>query len=141
MGGSKRTIGLTAAGIVVMLLLATIRILGLGAGSWRVGSTMEYARAIRVRADLQAIEVQLAQYKRANGAYPSTEQGLAALVVRPMSVPIASSWTKLLSEIPKDPWRNDYVYRCQGRINRDRYDLFSAGPDGKADTADDDWGK
>jgi general secretion pathway protein G len=143
MSASKRTIGLTAAAIVVMLSLSTIRILGLGAiiGNWRVGGAMEYARDTRVRADLQAIRAQLTQYKAANGTYPSTEQGLAALVVKPTLSPMPSHWRKLLSWLAKDPWQNDYVYRCPGRIHPNGYDLFSPGPDHKADTLDDDWGE
>jgi general secretion pathway protein G len=43
--------------------------------------------------------------------------------------------------VPKDPWQNEYIYRNPGQKNPSGYDLYSAGPDRKADTADDDWGE
>jgi type II secretion system protein G len=98
-------------------------------------------RAMIVQADLAAIRTQLALYKAANGAYPSTDQGLVALVVKPQSLPSPSRWTQLFYAVPKDPWGNEYFYLCPGRTNPTGYDLFSTGPDGKAYTTDDDWGE
>lgn len=91
-----------------------------------------------VQADMQAIRTQLNAYNAANGSYPSTQQGLAALVAKPSSSPIPSHWTALLDLVPKDPWENDYVYRQPGRV-QPTYDLFSSGPDHRIDTADDVW--
>ena len=141
MRGGNRTIRLAVAVVCVVLLLAAITICRLDVSNWRVGGTLEHARVVWVQADLQAIRIQLQQYKAANGGYPSTEQGLTALVIEPTSPPIPSHWKKLLAELPKDPWQNDYVYRCPGRMHPDGYDLFSAGPDGTPYTADDDWAK
>jgi len=67
-------------------------------------------------------------YNGTNGHYPSTDQGLNALV------------PGLMGEVPKDAWGSPYVYRCPGRVNPNSYDLFSAGPDRIADTVDDEWG-
>jgi general secretion pathway protein G len=78
-------------------------------------------RGKRVVADIGTLSPQLEQYKKLNGAYPTTEQGLR--------VP------------PKDPWSNYYIYRFPGKRHPNGYDLFSAGPDRIPDTADDDWGK
>ena len=96
---------------------------------------------MRLNADIQAINTQLRQYKAANGFYPTTEQGLQALVMQPAADPPPSHWRQLFQELPKDPWGNDYVYVCPGKKKSGAYDLFSAGPDGIADTADDDWGE
>ena len=74
-----------------------------------------------VVADIRTLGAQLDQYKKLNGVYPTTEQGLR--------VP------------PKDPWSNDYVYRYPGKRHPNGYDLFSAGPDRIPDTADDEWGR
>src|SRR5205807_10220628 len=49
-------------------------------------------------------------------------------------------WYQLFKEMPQDPWGNGYIYRCPGLKNPGGYDLYSAGPDRQADTADDDWG-
>jgi general secretion pathway protein G len=75
-----------------------------------------------------------------NGFYPTTEQGIQALVTQPDKDPRPARWYQLFREVPKDPWGNDYIYRCPGLKNPSGYDLYSAGPDRQADTADDDWG-
>lgn len=96
----------------------------------------DVARAVKVQADLNMIRMQLEAYNAANGTYPSAQQGLAALVVKPVVPPIPSHWTPLFKELPKDAWQNDYVYRQPGGM-QSKYDLFSPGPDHIADTADD----
>jgi general secretion pathway protein G len=75
-----------------------------------------------------------------NGYPPTTEQGLQALVSQPSTEPRPQRWYQLFKEIPKDPWGNNYIYLCPGRKSPTGFDLYSAGPDRKADTADDDWG-
>lgn len=55
-------------------------------------------------------------------------------------VKISADIQGINTHMPKDAWRHDYVYRCPGTKDPNSYDLFSAGPDGKPDTADDDWG-
>ena len=95
---------------------------------------------IAARADIQAIGAQLHVYTSMNGFYPTTEQSLDALVAKPNSSPIPEHWMQLFDERPKDPWQSPYVYRCPGIKNSNGYDLFSAGPDRKPDTTDDDWG-
>jgi general secretion pathway protein G len=64
-----------------------------------------------------------------------------ALVVQADSDPKPTRWYQLFSEVPKDPWRNEYIYRNPGTKNQSGYDLFSAGPDRRPDTPDDDWGE
>jgi general secretion pathway protein G len=76
-----------------------------------------------------------------NGFFPTTEQGLQALVSQPTTDPKPVRWYQLYSQLPKDPWQNNYVYRCPGNKNPNGYDLFSPGPDHLPDTADDDWGE
>jgi general secretion pathway protein G len=95
---------------------------------------------MRVREDVQAIKTQLQLYESMNGFYPTTEQGLQALVIRPQRDPRPARWYQLFKELPKDPWWNGYIYRNPGVKNSGSYDLFSAGPDRQADTRDDDWG-
>ena len=66
-------------------------------------------------------------YKDSAGSYPSTEQGLEALMVKPTIDPVPRRWFRLRSEIPKDPWGNDFVYSATA----DGITIRSLGPDGK----------
>ena len=98
------------------------------------------ANAMRVHADVVAIKTQLQLYESMNGFFPTTDQGLQALVTKPQYGPPPPQWYQLFKELPKDPWGSDYIYRSPGTKNPSGYDLFSAGPDRQPDTADDDWG-
>ncbi|MEY2482876.1 MAG: ral secretion pathway protein [Verrucomicrobiota bacterium] len=122
-----------------MLVISIIVIL-LGVAISKLGDTAGFAKTVAVRTDVQAIATQLKLYESMNGFLPTTEQGLQALVTQPSTEPKPARWYPLFKEIPKDPWGNNYVYLCPGRKNPTGYDLYSAGKDRKADTADDDWG-
>jgi hypothetical protein len=82
-----------------------------------------------VFADIQGIRTSLLAYYGVNGSYPTSEEGLSALVLK-----------RLMDAVPDDPWGSAYLYRNPGRKNPAGYDLFSAGPDKIPDTSDDDWG-
>jgi len=127
--------------LLEIMLVVTIIALLLGTAIYKLAGNVEYARHTRVQADVQGINTQLRLYESMNGFYPTTEQGLQALVVQPDSDPRPSRWYQLYKEMPKDPWQNPYIYRCPGTKHPESYDLFSAGPDRVADTADDDWGE
>lgn len=105
-----------------------------GAGSFR-----DVTRRMHARSDLDAVAAALRDYRGQNGSYPTTAQGLRALVIRPMIAPYPHKWEKTLERdiVPLDPWGNYYVYLCPGKRRPNAYDLFSCGPDGTPDTADD----
>src|ERR1700720_5052145 len=126
--------------LLEIMLVVTIIALLLGAAIYKLGGNVEYSRHVRVAADIQGISTQLNLYQSMNGFYPTTEQGLQALVTQPDTDPRPARWYQLFREMPKDPWGSDYIYRCPGLKNPSGYDLYSAGPDRQADTADDDWG-
>ena len=126
--------------LLEIMLVVTIIALLLGAAIYKLGGNVEYARHIRVAADIQGINTQLGLYESMNGFYPTTEQGLQALVTQPSTDPKPTRWYQLYKELPKDPWGTDYIYRCPGLKNPNGYDLYSAGPDRKPDTTDDDSG-
>jgi general secretion pathway protein G len=126
--------------LLEIMLVVTIIALLLGAAIYKLGGNVEYARHIRVAADIQGINTQLGLYESMNGFYPTTEQGLQALVTQSNTDPKPTRWYQLYKELPKDPWASDYIYRCPGLKNPNGYDLFSPGPDRKPDTADDDPG-
>jgi general secretion pathway protein G len=123
----------------IMLVVTIIAIL-MGAAIYKLAGNVEIAKHTAVSADVQALGTQLRLYEGMNGFFPTTEQGLQALVTPPETDPKPARWYQLFKEVPKDPWHNNYIYRCPGIKNPGGYDLFSAGPDRIADTADDDGG-
>ena len=127
--------------LLEIMLVVTIIALLLGTAIYKLAGNVEYARKTAVAADIQSINTQLKLYESMNGFFPTTDQGLQALVVQPQTEPLPSRWTQLYQVVPKDPWHNDYVYRNPGTKNPNGYDLFSAGPDRKPDTQDDDYGQ
>jgi general secretion pathway protein G len=131
---NKTTGGFT---LLEIMLVVGIIIIILGVAVSRLGNTTGVAKDMRVRADIQAISTQLKLYETTNGFYPTTEQGLQALVTPPESEPKPTRWYQLFKELPQDPWNNNYIYLSPGRKNPTGYDLYSAGPDRKADTPDD----
>lgn len=123
----------------IMLVVAIIGVL-LSVAIYKMGPALDVAKGTKTRADVQMIRTMLLSYNGMNGFYPSTEQGLNALVSRPGSEPAPSSWRRLMEELPKDAWGMTYIYRNPGRKNTSGYDVFSAGPDRIPDTSDDDYG-
>ncbi len=88
----------------------------------------------------QSLEVPLTSYKLAMGGYPTTEEGLQALITAPNTNPERWRGPYIKTDgnkVPVDPWGTTYFYRYPGSHNTDRYDLWSAGPDRKDGTADD----
>jgi general secretion pathway protein G len=126
--------------LLEIMIVVSIIVILLGLAISRIGNPTGFAKQTAVRADVQTIGTQLQLYESMNGFYPTTDQGLQALVTQPQDDPRPTRWYQLFKQVPKDPWGNDYIYRCPGTKHPDSYDLFSAGPDRKADTADDDWG-
>lgn len=126
--------------LLEIMLVVGIIVIILGVAVARLGNTTGIAKDMRVRADVQAINTQLKLYESMNGFFPTTEQGIQALVTQPTTDPKPTRWYQLFKEMPKDPWGNDYIYLSPGKKNPDSFDLYSAGPDRKPDTADDNWG-
>ncbi len=126
--------------LLEIMLVVTIIALLLGTAIYKLSGNVEIARHTTVEADIQSIGTQLQLYNNMNGFYPTTEQGIEALVSQPTSDPAPQRWYQLFKQMPQDPWHNNYIYVSPGRKNPTGYDLYSAGPDRKADTPDDDWG-
>jgi len=99
----------------------------------RVGSSVEDARKKTAQAMVSGtMRNSLNLYEMDNGHYPTTEQGLKAMIEKPSGDPPAPNWRPYLEVkvLPKDPWGHDYQYVCPGRHNTDSYDLSSLGRDG-----------
>ncbi len=94
----------------------------------------EQARVTVAKTDIEAnISSALDLYESDNGHYPSTQQGLRALLEKPTETPVAANWNGPYlkrKKIPLDPWGKDYVYIFPGSHNTGEYDLSSHGPDG-----------
>ncbi len=90
------------------------------------------AKMVKARVDIAAIETSLKMYKLDNDQYPTTEQGLLALIEKPSSEPVPLNWNEKgyfeKKRVPKDPWSKEYLYFSPG-INGD-YDILSYGSDG-----------
>ena len=130
----KRKHGFT---LLEIMLVVTIIALLLSAAIFGLKGNLGFAQDTRVDADIKSTTVQLNLYQATNGFFPSTEQGLQALVTPPDSEPKPHQWRQFLNKVPTDPWKNPYIYITPGKRNPETFDLYSAGPDRKADTADD----
>ena len=104
----------------------------------RLAGRSEEARRQIAEADIKGnLSVALKLYEVDSGRYPTTEQGLAALLEKPSAPPLPSSWKgPYLEQEPVDPWQRPYTYRYPGAHPPRDYDLFSLGPDG-AESEDD----
>lgn len=87
--------------------------------------------------DFQSISAALHTYKINAGHYPTTEQGLQALVERPTIPPFPDDWVKIADKVPTDPWKNEYRYRSFPEGSPQPFELISNGPDGIEGTKDD----
>jgi len=117
-------------------ILLVIIIIGVLAGMVipNLAGKSKEARIAAAKADIEAnLAVALDMYELDNGAYPTTSQGLKALVHKPSEPPEPVNWNRAYLKkrvVPKDPWKNEYVYESPGTHNPDGYDLSSLGPDG-----------
>ncbi|MFC3907602.1 GspG family T2SS major pseudopilin variant LspG [Legionella dresdenensis] len=95
----------------------------------KIISRPDEARAVKAKQDVLAIQNALDLYKLDNGFYPSTDQGLMALVEKPDSTPTPHNWKQYLKSLPKDPWGRDYLYLNPGEHGET--DVFTLGADGQ----------
>lgn len=114
----------------IMLVLGIISVL-VGSAIYMLVGNLDVAKIQRVDADFKAISTQLKTYEMMNFNFPSTEQGLDALVKRPTSDPQPRKWYKLMDLVPLDPWGTPYQYANPGKVNTASFDLYSYGPDKK----------
>lgn len=87
------------------------------------------ARIVKAKQDILAIENALNLYRLDNGVYPTTDQGLQALVTKPTGDPTPKNWKKYLKQLPIDPWGHPYNYLNPGEHNE--IDIFTNGADGR----------
>ncbi|CAH5491190.1 type II secretion system major pseudopilin GspG [Enterobacter sichuanensis] len=129
----------TQRGFTLMELMVVIVILGVLASLVVPNLMGNKDRADRQKAvsDIVALENALDMYKLDNHRYPTTDQGLDALVVAPTLAPLAENYNPegYIRRLPADPWGNEYVLISPGEHGA--IDISSTGPDGEIGTADD----
>lgn len=123
----SRQLGFTL--IEIMVVVAIIAILG-AAVVPKIMERPEQARRVRATTDISNISAALELYKLDNFNYPSTDQGLQALVEKPTGDPEPANWSGAgyLKSLNKDPWGRDYVYVSPGENGP--FDLLSLAADG-----------
>ncbi|MCV6639391.1 type II secretion system major pseudopilin GspG [Candidatus Albibeggiatoa sp. nov. NOAA] len=120
-------------GFTLIEVMVVVVILGVLAGLVvpKIMNNPDIAREAKARQDIRAIESALNLYKLDNYIYPSTDQGLEALVTRPQGAPEAPNWKQggYLGNMPKDPWGFPYNYLSPGLHGE--MDIWSYGADGQ----------
>jgi general secretion pathway protein G len=123
-------------GFTLIEIMVVITILGILAALIvpRVVGRTDDARIAAARQDIASIMQALKLYRLDNGRYPTTEQGLQALMTKPSAEPVPNNWKQggylERSNIPRDPWGNPYQYLNPGL--RGEIDVFSFGADGQS---------
>ena len=99
-------------------------------------SRTDQAQIVKAKQDLRALESALQLYRVDNFKYPTTDQGLQALVERPSIPPEPKNWQKggYIKKLPQDPWLNDYQYLSPGQHGD--FDLYTLGADGRPGGSD-----
>ena len=122
------------AGFTLIELMLVVVIIGALAAMVvpRLAGRSEEARRGIAEADIKGnVSLALRLYEVDNGRYPSTEQGLAALLTKPTSAPAPKNWKgPYLEQQPMDPWGQPYQYKFPGSHPPFDYDLASLGADG-----------
>lgn len=121
-------------GFTLIEIMVVVVILGILASVVvpRIMDRPDTARITKARLDIQSLEGALNQYRLDNFVYPTTEQGLEALVEKPSGDPEPTNWNKggYVKSLPNDPWNRPYLYLSPGE--KGEFDLYSLGADGQS---------
>ncbi|HEY8119905.1 MAG TPA: type II secretion system major pseudopilin GspG [Myxococcota bacterium] len=132
------------AGFTLIEIMAVVAIIGLlmAIVGPRVVGALAKARVTTTSGQLSQLESALTGYQMDNGRFPTTEQGLRALIEKPTGAPEPYDWRPGgylgKKEIPRDAWNGEFQYLSPGEHNADSFDLWSLGADGKPGGSDND---
>ena len=119
--------------IELLVVVVIIGVLASVVGPRLFGKT-DQAKVSAARQQIDAFVLALENFQLDNGHYPTSEQGLKALIEKPNGKPEARNWRGPYlkkRELPNDPWSNPYLYRSPGTVNKEEFDLISLGKDGR----------
>lgn len=123
---------LQSSGFTLIEILVVVTIIGILAAIVvpRIMDRPDQARIVAAQTDVRAILGALKLYRLDNGSYPTSEQGLRALVTKPTSQPLPRNWNPngYLEKMPQDPWQAPYLYLNPGLHGE--IDVFTLGADG-----------
>lgn len=120
----------------LLLVLVILAVLSAIVGVRFAGQSSK-AKITATKAQLSEFKTALGTFELQVGAYPTTQQGLEALIEEPSDI---EGWSGPYLEadvVPKDPWGGEWQYRYPGTHNSEGFDLFSPGPDGREGGGDD----
>ncbi len=129
-------------GFTLIEIMAVVLIMGLLAGIVGVAifGQIDKARVTQTGAQIKQIESALAFYQMDNGRFPTSEQGLQALVAKPNIAPEPRSYRPggylQSGSVPVDAWGNEFQYEAPGQLNPGSFDIWSLGADGAPGGAD-----
>jgi len=125
------------AGFTLLEIMLVVCIIGLliGMGVKMMGSKIDEAKIVSAKGGVESFKTALLMYQSSTGSYPTTEQGLKALVTKPEGV---RNWRAQMETGQLiDAWNHEYGYVQPGVHNPRSYDVFSSGPDGVPNSPDD----
>ncbi|NQU09657.1 type II secretion system major pseudopilin GspG [bacterium] len=130
------------AGFTLLEILLVVVIIGMlvGVAAVKLSGQSQKARLVAAHNQIDSYKTALGIYELDNGFFPSTEQGLSALISKPSTPPAPASWRGPYLDPPvvrKDPWSHDYAYRYPGQKVPNGFDLFSPGVNGVEGDEDD----
>ena len=130
----RRNAGFTLLEMVIVLgIIAMI----LGGAIYMLKGIGDSAKLKQVDADFASLANALKAYEMNAGNYPTTQQGLRALVDKPTTTPVPRRWVQVAQRVPLDPWKQEYIYKFPGSKKATEFELISKGPDGQEKTEDD----
>ena len=118
-------------GFSLIEIMVVIVIMGLliGVVGPRVFQNVEKAQIETAKANMANLKTALDSYRLDNYRYPTTEQGLDALIMKPDVDPEPKKWRQYMDKLPRDPWDNDYQY-ISPSDNGKPFDIYTLGADG-----------
>jgi general secretion pathway protein G len=130
MNGLRRAKGTKGFTLVELLVVVTILGILVAVVGVKVIHQPDKARVRAAAVQIVNFKQALEEYYIETGTFPGSEEGLKALVDKPMDADVAINWGgPYIDKIPKDPWGREYIYRCPG-IDGSDYDIICHGKDG-----------